>query len=95
MCKYAIFHFTTLKHAKERNRDKACKHSLRSMFSANKSTGECPLRSSLSHFSPTGGFASLIVWGWSGVAKVLSILRHGRLPDIGLQLGKAYYPCSR
>ena len=34
--------------------------------------------------------------GWSGGAKVSCILCHpGRPADIGLQLGKARYPCSR
>ena len=36
-------------------------------------------------FLPHGGFASLVVWGWSGVAKVLFILRHR-----GVQLILAY-----
>ena len=32
------------------------------------------------------------IWRWSGGAKVLCILHHPT--DIGLQLGKACYPCS-
>ena len=34
------------------------------------------------------------VVGWCEGAKVLCILHHGRPTDIGLQLGKACYPCS-
>ena len=32
--------------------------------------------------------------GWSGGAKVLCILHHWGVQHIGLQLGKACYPCS-
>ena len=38
---------------------------------------------------------SAIKWGWLGGAKVLCISSSGRPTDIGLQLGKACYPCSR
>ena len=40
----------------------------------------------------------IILKGWSGVAKVSCILHHMGVhcpTDIGLQLGKACYPCSR
>ena len=33
--------------------------------------------------------------GWSGGANVSCNMSPGRLTDIGLQLGKACYPCSR